>query len=317
MEATVECWHQREEEKGCAEVDEVRKWRTNEEEKEKRSDGVVEISVEEFRELEEEIMVVGRRCMHEWEEGNECRHADDVRKVLEMAKRKAQEAEENTNVVCDAAATRHDEWTWTTTNAAEAVKHDERTRTTSTGAAEEKHDEKKSTAAAATMDKQDEKTNVAAVVGHREAPGAINLLSFRTDAAANATDKRMNLGGSLEVTVKPDSSQRRMIIETRPVRELNTLKGKMGETTEGDQTDEWTEREMRGDWGHLYGPEYCSVCGQNPFECGCLNVSFESRREKRWREERERERHRENGGDGSGEYFEGDAGRYGGIVISG
>ena len=53
MEATVECWHQREGEKGCAEVDEVRKWRTDEEEKEKRSDGVVEISVEEFRELEE------------------------------------------------------------------------------------------------------------------------------------------------------------------------------------------------------------------------------------------------------------------------
>ena len=47
---------------------------------------------------------------------------------------------------------------------------------------------------------------------------------------------------------------------------------------------------MRGDWGHLYWPEYCSVCGQNPFECGCLNVSFDSRREKRWREERERER---------------------------
>ena len=73
MEATVECWHQMEEEKGCAEVDEVRKWQGNEEEKEKRSDGVMEISVEEFRELEEEIMVAGRRCMHEREEGNECR----------------------------------------------------------------------------------------------------------------------------------------------------------------------------------------------------------------------------------------------------
>ena len=30
--------------------------------------------------------------------------------------------------------------------------------------------------------------------------------------------------------------------------------------------------------------------GQNPFESGCLNVSFESRREKRWREHREGER---------------------------
>ena len=100
----------------------------------------------------------------------------------------------------------------------------------------------------------------------------------------------MNLCGSLEVKTKPDSSQRRMIIKTRSVRELDTLKGEMGETTEGDQTDGWTEREMKGDWGHLYGQEYCSVFGQNPSECGCLNVSFESRREKRWRGDRERER---------------------------
>ena len=48
MEATVECSHQGEEEKGCAEVDEVRKWRTNE-----------EFSMEEALELEEEIMVLG------------------------------------------------------------------------------------------------------------------------------------------------------------------------------------------------------------------------------------------------------------------
>ena len=90
--------------------------------------------------------------------------------------------------------------------------------------------------------------------------------------------------------MKPEGSQRRKIIETRPVRELNTLKGEMGETTEGDQTDGWAEREMTGDWGHLYGPEYCSVCGQNPFECGCLNVSFESRREKERRGRKERGR---------------------------
>ena len=125
---------------------------------------------------------------------------------------------------------------------------------------------------------------------NREARGAINLLSFRTDVAVNATEKRMNLGDSLEVTVKPEGSQRRMVIETRPVRELNTWKREKGETTEEDQTDGWTEREMRGDWGHLYGPEYCSMCGQNPFECGCSNVSFESRREKQWREERGREK---------------------------
>ena len=236
---------------------------------------------------------------------------EEARKMIAAAKERAAEEamamERETmkmmtkTIKSDAAATRHDGWMWTTVSAAAAVKHDERTRTTSTTAAEEEHDEKESTAAAATMDKQDEKTNVAAVekwdeemnmnvVGHREAPEAINLLSFRTDAAVNATEKRMNLGGSLEFMVKPESSQRRMIIETRPVRELNTLKREMGETTEGDQTDGWTERELRGDWGHLHGPEYCSVCGQNPFECGCLNVSFESRRGKLWREERERER---------------------------
>ena len=81
-----------------------------------------------------------------------------------------------------------------------------------------------------------------------------------------------------------------MVIKTRPARELDTSRGEAGETSEGVLTDGWTEREMRGDWSHLYGPEYCSVCGQNPFECGCLNVNFESRREKRWREDRERER---------------------------
>ena len=91
--------------------------------------------------------------------------------------------------------------------------------------------------------------------------GAINLLSFRTDASAIAAEKRMNSGGSLEVTMRPENSQRRMVIETRPVREMNTLKGEMGETTDGDQSDGWVEWERRGGWGHLYGPECCSVCG--------------------------------------------------------
>ena len=172
-------------------------------------------------------------------------------------------------------------------------------------AAEEKHDEKKSTAAAAMTIKQDEKTNVAAlekweeemkmnVVRYREAPWQSISLSFQTD----------------------EGSQRQRVIETRPVRDLNTLKGEMGETTGGDQTDGWTEWEMRGDWGHLYGPEYCSVCGQNPFDFGCLNVSFESRREKNGGK-KERERDMENGWDGSGGYFEGDAGRNGRVIASG
>ena len=73
-------------------------------------------------------------------------------------------------------------------------------------------------------------------------------------------------------------------------KELNTLKEEMCETTDGDQTDGNVERERRGDWSHLYGPEYCPACGQNPLECGCLNVSFESKWEKKRRERRERER---------------------------
>ena len=104
-------------------------------------------------------------------------------------------------------------------------------------------------------------------------------LKFRSDAAATLTEER---------TMKPEGPQCRRVIVTRPVRKLNMLKEEMGETTEGDQTDGCVKREMRGDWGHLYGPECCSVCGQNLFECGCLSVSFESRREKQRREERER-----------------------------
>ena len=49
------------------------------------------------------------------------------------------------------------------------------------------------------------------------------------------------------------------------------------ETADGDRTDGNAEQERRGDWSHRYGPEYCSACGQNPFECGCLNVSFYSK----------------------------------------
>ena len=195
-----------------------------------------------------------------------------------------------------------------------------------------KWDEEMNMAAAKQCDEMtttNEEANMNAV-GHREMQGAINLLSFRTDAAATATEKRMNLGGSLEVRMSPESTQRRMVIETRPVREidreweertkcsfgegemsrfqatplqgvgatkeLNTLQGEMGEVTEEDRSDGWVERERRGDWSHLFGPECCSVCGQNPFECGCLNVSFARRWEKKRREEREREREMEKMG---------------------
>ena len=49
------------------------------------------------------------------------------------------------------------------------------------------------------------------------------------------------------------------------------------ETTCGDRADGNAERDRMGVWRHLYGPEYCSACGPNPLECGCLNVSIESK----------------------------------------
>ena len=61
-------------------------------------------------------------------------------------------------------------------------------------------------------------------------------------------------------------------------------------TTDEGGAEGSAERERRGDWSHLYGPEFCSACERNPFECGCLNVSFESKGEKKRRERRERER---------------------------
>ena len=62
------------------------------------------------------------------------------------------------------------------------------------------------------------------------------------------------------------------------------------ETVDG-KTSEGTEiSEMRGDFRQLYGPESCTRCLQNPFECGCLDVNFESRGARNRREKRERER---------------------------
>ena len=33
-------------------------------------------------------------------------------------------------------------------------------------------------------------------------------------------------------------------------------------------------KEKEGEWRHLWGPECCPACRQNPFECGCVDVSF-------------------------------------------
>ena len=49
-------------------------------------------------------------------------------------------------------------------------------------------------------------------------------------------------------------------------------------------------REALTERGRETGIEYCLACGQNPFECGCLDVSFESKEEKDRRERREKER---------------------------
>ena len=108
-----------------------------------------------------------------------------------------------------------------------------------------------------------------------------------TAATLVKQDEKMNVAVDMGLL---ESSQRRMVKETRPTRELDTSRGEADETSEGVPTDGWTGREMRGDWSHLYGPKYCYACGQNPFECGCLNVNFESWREKKRREDRERER---------------------------
>ena len=39
-------------------------------------------------------------------------------------------------------------------------------------------------------------------------------------------------------------------------------------------------KEKEGVWDHLRGPEYCPACRQNPFECGCMDVSFANDQEK-------------------------------------
>ena len=62
------------------------------------------------------------------------------------------------------------------------------------------------------------------------------------------------------------------------------------EETVDDKVSEGSEvREMRRDFRHLC-PESCARCQQNPFECGCLDVNFESRRARDRREKGERER---------------------------
>ena len=99
VEVSGECWREMEEEKVCKEADGVRKWRTNEEEQEKRNERIACFTEEQFCELTEKILVAGKRFIHEREEEEECREVDELREVLETAKRKTREAEENTRIV--------------------------------------------------------------------------------------------------------------------------------------------------------------------------------------------------------------------------
>ena len=175
------------------------------------------------------------------------------------------------------AADEHDATTRTTTettNAKAAVKDQNETRVTNVTAAEEQDEETTTNAA----------TNADALGTTKTQTAAIDLLSFGTDDAATATEKKMNMG-TVEVTIGPESSQRRMVVETRRVREINreweertrgsfeergmnrfwstlpqglkrgasrdvteepnTLKEDMCETTDGDRTDGNAERERR------------------------------------------------------------------------
>ena len=188
-----------------------------------------------------------------------------------------------------------------TTNAM-AVEEQDKKETTSGGGAERGDDDERGGSGGAGRGDDDEErggggtTNANALGTKKMQTGAIDLLSFRTNDAATATEKP-------EVTIRPESSQRQMVIETRPLQEinreweektrgsfeergmnrfwstppqglkrgvsrdvtekLNTLKNQC-ETTDGDCTDGNAERERKGDWSHLYCPEYCSECGQ-PF----------------------------------------------------
>ena len=50
-----------------------------------------------------------------------------------------------------------------------------------------------------------------------------------------------------------------------------------GKTVDDMMSEDSDVRERGGEWGHLYGPESCTGCQGNPFECGCLDVNLESK----------------------------------------
>ena len=78
--------------------------------------------------------------------------------------------------------------------------------------------------------------------GTSEAQGAINLQSCRTDVAVNATEKRMNFGWFVGSYGETRGVATTKIIETRPVRELNTLKGEMAKQQKGTRLTDGLER---------------------------------------------------------------------------
>ena len=109
----------------------------------------------------------------------------------------------------------------------------------------------------------------------------------RREAATVKNQKMSDVSGTQQDDHATSSMAPAIQVGRDSAQRLTTLKGETSGMTDGDQTDGNAERVGKGSWSHLYGPEYCSECGQNRFECGCLNVNFESEEEKRRRERRE------------------------------
>ena len=90
-------------------------------------------------------------------------------------------------------------------------------------------------------------------------------------ATGGGADKKERMGLARRKKREDDEAEHRE-------RQGNGGGGQEGEETVDDKTSEGSEiREMRGDFRHWYGPESCTRSQRNPFECGCLDVNFESR----------------------------------------
>ena len=71
------------------------------------------------------------------------------------------------------------------------------------------------------------------------------------------------------------------------VENMGKMRSEVGNEEKGSN---WTEVGTEREIPDLCGPERCAACGGNPFECGCRDVDFESKSEKRRREKERREK---------------------------